>query len=52
MTGTSKEDDVALKQISCNHYSIWFKKNKVQVLIDLGSEINIMTLAYISKLGF
>ena len=35
---TSKENNVALKQIPYIYYLIWFKKNKVQALIDLGSE--------------
>ena len=49
--GTNKENDVALEQISCIHYPIWFKKNEVQALIDLGNKVNAMTLAYTLKLG-
>ena len=51
VTRTSKEDDVALEQISYIYYPIWFKKNEVQALIDLGNNINILTLVYVLKLG-
>ena len=50
MTETSKEEDVPLQRIPYIHYPIWFKKKKVQALIDSGSEFNAMTLAYAAKL--
>lgn len=36
------------------YYSIQFQKDqaKIQILIDSGSEINAITPAYMSKLGF
>ena len=51
MTKTSKVDDVALQRVPCIHYLIRFKKKEVQALIDLGSEVNAMTLAYALRLG-
>ena len=50
MTEASQED-VILDQVSCICYPIRFKKNKVQALIDSGSEVNAMTLGYALKLG-
>ena len=54
MTETSKEDDVTLKRVPCVHYLLRFQKNTVdvRVLIDSGSEVNAITPAYTSKLGF
>ena len=51
VTETSKKGNVALQRVSYIHYPIQFKKKKVQALIDSGSEINAMTLAYGLKLG-
>ena len=51
MTETSKEDDVALQKVPCVYYRIRFKKKEVQALIDSGSEVNAMSLAYTSNLG-
>ena len=54
MAGTSMENKpLVLDWVPCIHYLIQFKKNKVQVqaLIDFGSEINVMTLGYVLKLG-
>ena len=51
MTETSKKDDVALQKILYIHYPIWFKKKEVQALIDSGSEVNAITLAYALRLG-
>ena len=54
MTEASKEDKVALVQVSCIHYPLHFRKdnqNKVQALIDYGSKVNTMIPAYILKLG-
>ena len=45
----------ALERDPCIHYPVQFKgtnKTKVQALIDLGSEVNAMTPAYVSRLGF
>lgn len=55
MTRTSKENNMMLARILCNYYLLHFckdKKNKVQALINFGSRINTITLAYASKLGF
>lgn len=54
MTRTNKEDEVILERVPCVYYLLRFckdKENKVQALINLGSEVNAMTLAYSSKLG-
>ena len=40
-----------LDWIPCIYYLIWFKKNKVQALINFGSKVNVMTPAYLLKLG-
>ena len=48
MIKTSKKDDVALQMVPYVHHPIWFKKKKVQALIDTGSEVNTMTPAYVS----
>ena len=52
-TKTNKEDEVTLERVPYVHYSLHFRKNIVDVraLIDSGSEVNAMTLAYASKLG-
>ena len=52
MTETSKKDNLALKRVPYIYYLIWFKKNEVQALINLSSEVNTMTSVYIAKLGF
>ena len=52
VTETSKEDDAALQRVLCIHYLIRFKKKKIQALIDSGSEVNTLTLAYASRIGF
>ena len=54
MTGAIKKDEVVLERVPCIYYLLHFRKdkeNKVQVLINLGSEINAMTPAYASKLS-
>lgn len=51
VTKTTKEDDVTLKQIPYLHYLIRFKKNKVQVLINLTNKGNTMIPAYVFKLS-
>lgn len=42
-----------LKHLPCIHYLLYFKKNqtKIQALIDSGTELNIITPAYMAKLG-
>lgn len=40
------------KQFLYMHYLFWFKKNKLQTLINLESKINTITPVYILKLGF
>ena len=54
MIGTSKKIlKVILKQISCIQYSAKFQKDQktIQILINFGSEINKITLAYVAMLG-
>lgn len=43
-----------LKCISCIYHLVWLKKKqaKIQILLDSGSEVNTITLAYTAKLGF
>lgn len=47
----AREQDVVLERVLCIQYPIWFKKNKVQALLDSSSEVNAMTLACGLKLG-
>ena len=47
----ASQEDVVLDWVLCICYPIWFKKNKVQALIDSGSGVNAMTLGYASNLG-
>ena len=52
MAGTREE---TLECVSCIHYPVQFKgmnETQVQALIDSGSEVNAMTLIYVSRLGF
>ena len=52
MTEAIKE--AILERVPCIRYPVRFQKNdinNVQALIDSGSKINAMTLAYASKLG-
>ena len=55
MTEASNEtQEVILDRVPCIHYPVQFQKNKratIQALIDLGKEVNAMTLAYTSKLS-
>ena len=52
-TRASMEDTLLLlERVPCIHYPVYFKKNKVQALIDSGSEVNAMNPAYAKKLGF
>lgn len=50
MTEINKED-MALDQVSCIHYPVWFKKDKIKALINSGSKVNAMSLRYALKLG-
>lgn len=43
--------NVVLDWVLYIHYSIQFKKNKVQALIHLGNKINAITPAFAFKLG-
>ena len=64
VTGTDKKAQVTqptqegkkiiLDQVSCIHYPVQFRKDKgvtISTLINSGSEVNAMTLAYAKKLG-
>ena len=53
MTETSKEKYMLLERMLCIYYPFCFWKNtaSIKTLIDLGSKINIMIIAYKSKLG-
>lgn len=54
MIGTSKEAlEVILDPVLCIHYPVQFQKDKetVWALIDSGSKVNAMTLAYTKQLG-
>lgn len=53
-TLTLSLDTLLLECVPCIYHLLWFKKDqaKVQVLLDSGSEINTMTLAYAAKLNF
>ena len=53
MTKASKEGYVSLERVLCIYYLLHFWKDTIGVkaLIDLGSEVNAITLAYKSKLG-
>ena len=55
VTEVSKENNnLALARVPGIHYPLRFQKdiNKVQALLDLGSEINAIIPAYALKLGF
>ena len=53
MTEASMED-TSLARVPYIHYPVQFRKDgkKVQALLDSGSEVNAMNLAYVSRLGF
>ena len=56
MTGASKEAQnmIVPDRVPCIHYLVQFQKDKratIRVLIDLGSEVNTITLAYAKQLG-
>lgn len=50
VTGTSEE---ALELVLCIHYPVRFQKDQeeVQALLNSGSEVNVITPAYATKLG-
>ena len=55
VTGANKDTEKAiLDQVSCIYYPVQFQKDKevIRALINSGSKINAMTLAYVSKLAF
>lgn len=49
----SSKEDVVLEQVSSIYYPLCFLKDTtdVRALIDLGSEVNAITLVYIASLG-
>ena len=53
VTEASKEDYVSLEWMPCIYYLLRFQKDTagIKALIDLGSEVNAMTPAYVLKLG-
>ena len=46
-------EDISLARVPCIHYLVQFRKDgsQVQALFNSGSEVNIMNLAYASRLG-
>ena len=46
---------VILDRVPCIHYPVQFQKDKskgdISALIDFGSKVNVMTPAYVIKLG-
>lgn len=51
---TNKEDEVIQKKVLCIHYLLHFQKNtiKIKILLDFGSKVIAMALAYALKLEF
>ena len=52
---TPEKKEVILDWVLCIYYPVQFRKNKrrtIRALIDSGSEVNTMTLAYTKKLSF
>lgn len=45
------EDNISLKIISCIHYPVWFKKDKIKALINFDSKVNIVFPRYAWKLS-
>ena len=55
MTEASMEDTLRpLEKVPCIHHPLYFLKDlyKTRALIDLGSKVNTITLAYAAKLSF
>lgn len=52
---SKKNDNIILHRIQYIYYLLCFcnknKKDKMQILINFSSEINLMTLTYVAKLG-
>lgn len=54
LTGINKEDNIVLKNVLYIYYLFRFyknKKNNMQPLINSSNKINVITPAFISKLG-
>lgn len=51
VTKASKKNNIVLKRASCIYYPVWFKKDKVKALINSGSKVKAIILAYALKLG-
>ena len=54
MTSTNKEaQEVILGRVPCIHYPVQFREDKkvIKALINSGSKVNAMTLAYAKQLG-
>lgn len=51
---TFDKSTLFFEQVSYIYHSVQFKKNqaKVQALLNFDNEVNIMILAYITRLGF
>ncbi len=51
VTASSEAGIGLLQCMPCIRYAVQFQNNKIQALIDSGSEVNTMTPAYATKLG-
>lgn len=51
VTEASKENNIILNWVLYINYLIWFKKNKVQALINSDSKVNVIISIYTLKLG-
>lgn len=51
VTKASKKDNMMLKRVSYIYHFIWFKKDKVRLLINFDNKINVIISVYTSKLG-
>ena len=56
---TDSGEEVVLKKVPCIHYPVRFQEDskqegqeQVRALLNSGSEINAMSLAYVERLGF
>lgn len=52
MIKANKKDNVILYWVLCIYNLIWFKKNEVLALIDVGNKVTTITLVYILKQDF
>ena len=55
----NKGEEVVLKKVPCIYYPVWFQENQrhegqeqVRALLNSGSKVNAMSLAYAKRLGF